>query len=150
MILYVDLDDTICNYTKRFNEVKDDCVYVEYPQSSANFYDFMEPVDGAIETIYDLSYLFDLYILTAPSPYNPLTYSGKAKWVGKHLGLEILKKLIICPNKGLLKGDVLIDDHIEGCGQENFEGKLIKFTNWYLTIKELKDYRINQFKTGDW
>ncbi len=36
-------------------------------------------------------------------------------------------KLIICSNKGLLKGDILIDDHISGRGQEFFEGKLIHF-----------------------
>ena len=35
--------------------------------------------------------------------------------------------LIICSHKGLLKGDILIDDHASGRGQELFEGKLIHF-----------------------
>lgn len=39
----------------------------------------------------------------------------------------MVKKLIICPNKGLLMGDFLIDDMINGRGQENFKGELIHF-----------------------
>jgi len=35
--------------------------------------------------------------------------------------------LIISPNKGLNKGDYLIDDNDSGKGQENFEGELLKF-----------------------
>ena len=36
-------------------------------------------------------------------------------------------RLIISPNKSLLKGDYLIDDNVEGKGQEGFEGKLIQY-----------------------
>lgn len=35
--------------------------------------------------------------------------------------------MILSPDKGLLKGDFLIDDHIDGKGQERFEGRLIQF-----------------------
>jgi len=33
----------------------------------------------------------------------------------------------LATNKGLLKGDYLIDDYVAGRGQENFEGELIHF-----------------------
>ena len=39
----------------------------------------------------------------------------------------MVRKLIISPNKGLNKGDYLIDDNKSGRGQENFEGELIHF-----------------------
>jgi len=56
-------------------------------------------------------------------------------WVEDHLGFEWVKRLIISPDKFLLNGDVLIDDHVEGRGQENFKGKLVhfgspRFQNW--------------------
>jgi 5'-nucleotidase len=49
--------------------------------------------------------------------------------------LGFVKKLIICPNKSLLKGQYLIDYNHTGKGQEKFEGKLIhfgsdEFPNW--------------------
>ena len=48
-------------------------------------------------------------------------------WVEKHLGLEYVHNLILATNKGLLKGDYLIDDYVSGRGQEYFEGELIHF-----------------------
>lgn len=69
----------------------------------------------------------DLYILTAPSVKNPLCYVEKREWVEKYLGMEMVERLIISPNKGLNKGDYLIDDNDYGRGQELFEGELIKF-----------------------
>lgn len=46
-----------------------------------------------------------------------------------------MKKLIISPNKSLLKGQYLIDDQASGKGQDAFEGELIhfgskEFPNW--------------------
>ena len=43
------------------------------------------------------------------------------------MGFEATERLIICSNKGLLKGDVLIDDNIDGKGQEDFEGLVLHF-----------------------
>jgi 5'-nucleotidase len=57
-----------------------------------------------------------------------------------HFGLDVAGKLIISPNKGLLKGDFLIDDMVNGRGQENFEGEIIHFgTDKYLTWKNVID-----------
>jgi len=54
------------------------------------------------------------------------------------------KSLIISPNKGLNKGAYLIDDHIDGAGQENFEGKLLqfgspKFKDWKAVLSCFKN-----------
>jgi 5'(3')-deoxyribonucleotidase len=43
------------------------------------------------------------------------------------LGYNFVDRLIICSHKGLLKGDILIDDNDSGRGQEHFEGRLIHF-----------------------
>ncbi|KPA11151.1 5'-nucleotidase [Candidatus Magnetomorum sp. HK-1] len=51
----------------------------------------------------------------------------KRIWIENYFDYNFTKKLIICSNKGLLKGDLLIDDNIEGRGQESFEGKIIHF-----------------------
>lgn len=51
----------------------------------------------------------------------------KRIWIERYFDYKFTEKLIICSNKGLLKGDILIDDHIEGRGQESFEGELFHF-----------------------
>jgi len=129
MIVYVDMDDVICDYTKFYQEAKKQRPEIIYPQSIYGFFSNLKPIDGAIETIIALkqSKDYEVYILTAPSIYNPLCYTEKRVWVEKWLGYDFVHRLIISPNKGLLIGDFLIDDHIEGNGQENFQGKIIQF-----------------------
>jgi len=86
---------------------------------------------------------FDPYILTAPSTKNPMSYTEKRVWVEKHLGMEMVERLIISPNKSLLKGHYLIDDNIEGKGQEGFEGEVLQYgsalyPNWNAVMQSLK------------
>jgi 5'(3')-deoxyribonucleotidase len=84
---------------------------------------------GAIEAMAKLraNPALTVYILTAPSVENPLCYSEKREWVEAHLGMDMVRRLIISPDKGLSRGHYLIDDHIKGRGQDRFEGQLIHF-----------------------
>ena len=119
--IFVDLDDVMCNFSKAYLEKKSPECY--YPQSDYGFFRNLEPIEDSIESYKILENHYDVWILTAPSIHNPLCYSEKREWVEKHLGFETCKKLIISPNKGLLKGDYLIDDNIH----EGFEGELLHF-----------------------
>ena len=84
-----------------------------------------------------------VHILSAPSVFNPLCYTEKRLWVENYPGFEFVHKLILASNKGLLKGDYLIDDYIAGRrGQENFDGELIHFgsnkhPDWLAIMKYL-------------
>ncbi|NQZ87417.1 MAG: hypothetical protein HRT54_07525 [Colwellia sp.] len=93
------------------------------------FFTHLDPILGDIESFSLLlaSPNFDPYILMAPSIENPLCYTEKRLWVEECLGLEVTNKLIICSNKGGLRGDILVDDWTHGRGQENFIGEIIKF-----------------------
>ena len=69
-------------------------------------------------------------------------YSSKIKEHKQKFGYEMTQNLIICSHKGLLKGDLLIDDHASGRGQEFFEGQLIHFghkeyPNWEAVLISL-------------
>jgi len=142
--LYIDMDDTLCQYRKAWN--KANLSGIEFPQSLKFFFQYLEPHEGAIDAVEQLSHLYDVWILTAPSIYNPMSYMEKRIWVEEHLGFDMCSKLIICPNKGLIIGKemnivtdipniheygyvthILIDDIIEGKGQENFTGELMQF-----------------------
>ena len=135
--VYVDLDDTICNYSGRYRELKHKLM--PYPQQYHWFYSGVIPMEGAVKSLDMLMKddLVDLYILTAPSTPNLSTYTGKAKWVKDNLGEEYLENMIICSDKSLLRGDILVDNNIKGKGQENFKGILIKHTNWLDTLHKI-------------
>lgn len=130
--VYIDMDNTLCDYSGRSKEMKEKSKYeLVYPQSQYGFFSSLDPIDGALEAYKTLEQHFEVYILTAPSYLNPLCYTEKRVWVEKHLGLETTKNLIICKRKGLLKGDFLVDDYV----YEEFEGEQLlfgqqPFENW--------------------
>jgi len=126
-VLYIDMDDVLCDFTGSYSSQKEIDPDEMYPQSREGFFLNLLPLSGAVEAVSLLKSSFDVYLLTAPSTRNPLCYTEKRLWVENYLGYDMVKRLIISPNKSLLKGDFLIDDHIDGRGQENFEGELLHF-----------------------
>ena len=73
-----------------------------------------------------------------------MCYTEKRVWVEEHLGMDFVQRLIISPNKGLNRGDYLIDDHDTGRGQEGFQGKFIhfgqeEFPDWKTVMKFFKE-----------
>ncbi len=129
MIVYIDMDDVLCDFTGAFNRAIEKSPQMTFPQSQYGFYQNLLPLAGAIESVLALhaSKNYTPYILTAPSTKNPFSYTEKRVWVEEKLGEAFVERLIICSHKGLLKGDLLIDDNDCGRGQESFEGRLIHF-----------------------
>lgn len=144
-LIYLDMDDVLCQYTKAHREALLENPKIQYPQSQYGFFRNLEPMKDAIFAVNYLRQqsIFDVYILTAPSVKNPLCYTEKRLWIEDHLGFEMVERLIISPNKGLSMGDYLIDDHKTGRGQENFKGELLQFgtpgfENWQKVLNYFK------------
>jgi len=144
MIIYIDMDDVLCDFSGGCKKALEQSPNMPIPQSQYGFYQNLAPLDGAIETLkalYD-SKEYTPYILTAPSTRNPFSYTEKRVWVEEKLGYSFVDRLIICSHKGLLKGDILIDDNNSGRGQEYFVGRFIHFgsplvPNWAAVRTEL-------------
>lgn len=138
--IFIDMDNTLCDYRGRFREWQAKEPETSYPQAQYGFFSSLEPLPNAIESYQLLEQDFEVYILTAPSYRNPMCYTEKRVWVEQYLGLETTKNLIICQRKGLLKGDFLIDDHL----YPEFEGEQLLFGNsqfpdWSAVMSYLKD-----------
>lgn len=137
MIIYIDLDDTLAEFTKE--QKKEQYNNDLYPQNNIGFYENIEPIIDGIDALFKLiNNGHHVYILTGASPCNLHSYSEKAKWIIKHIGFEFLDKLIISQNKALFIGDIIIDNNIEGRNVENFKGKLIHYkNNWNEILEEI-------------
>lgn len=132
--VYVDMDGVLCKFYEAAKKALTENPNQKYPQSQWGFFLKLNEVEGAIEGFRKLQEKYDVWILTRPSFRNVNCYTEKAQWVWDHLGLDVLQKTIMSPDKSLLKGDYLIDDQ-GNAGQENFEGEWIhfkteKFPNW--------------------
>ena len=145
-IIYLDIDDTLADLQSAAKLAKEENPKMLFPQAEYGFFAGLKPLSGAIDAVKWLlqSEYFDPYILTAPSIKNPMSYTEKRVWVEQQLGMEMVERLIISPNKSLLKGDYLIDDNIIGKGQEEFEGQVFQygsaeFPSWAVVIQKLKE-----------
>jgi 5'(3')-deoxyribonucleotidase len=146
MIVHIDMDGVLCDFAAQHKKELATDPSIIYPQSQYGFFANLPEMDDAVETVKALIACdrYDTYILTAPSVQNPLCYTEKRVWIEEKFGLDFAYKLIISPNKSLLKGDYLIDDNAKGKGQEGFEGELIhfgqeRFPNWK-TVREYLDF----------
>lgn len=144
LTIYIDMDDVLCNYSSKIKDHSQKNPDNPFPQSLPGFFRSLEPKDGALAAVEQLRKQtnVEVYILTAPSTKNPLSYTEKRLWVEDKFGYEMTHNLIICSHKGLLKGNILIDDYASGRGQEFFEGQLIHFghkeyPNWEAILMNL-------------
>jgi 5'-nucleotidase len=133
-ILYIDMDDTMCDFTTAKNEAYELDPNLLYPWSVSGFFENLQPIEGVIDAIKRLEEFYDIWILTSPSVRNPLSYTEKRLWIEKYLGLDYCYKLIISTNKSLLKGYLLIDDY-----EHNFDGIQILFGEDCHNWKEVYD-----------
>ena len=134
-IIYIDLDDTLANYS---GLVKERNLNPEEAKRIPGFFTDLVPIKNAVETYNELCKYFDVYILSTAPWSNPSSLVEKIEWVKKYLPSSY-KNVIFSHHKELNMGDYLIDDATRN-GASNFSGEYIqfgseKFPDW-LSVKK--------------
>lgn len=112
---------------------------------SQGFYAGLPPVPGSLEALFELGTSHhETYICTSPLLKNPYCIPEKYEWVRKHLGKEWVEKIIVCKDKTIIQGDVLIDDkpEVSGVQQPTWEHILHSQPyNRHVTSKKRLDWQ---------
>ena len=100
-ILYVDMDNVIVSFQSGIDRLDPETLarhvavhgYDENGEPEnldevPGIFGLMEPMAGAIESITELSKLFNLFILSTSPWNNPSAWIDKISWVHKHFGIE--------------------------------------------------------------
>tara|TARA_B110000503_G_C6871094_1_gene298704 strand:+ start:48 stop:509 length:462 start_codon:yes stop_codon:yes gene_type:complete len=130
-IIYIDLDGVIVDIERYIQEtfsadyIKKHGIGTIIDMHPQIFYD-AKPMPGAVAAFRELAEKHEVYILSTAPWDNPESWKAKRIWVEKHLGTTAYKRLILSHNKGLLRGDFLIDDRIAN-GVAEFEGVHLHF-----------------------
>lgn len=109
--IYIDMDDTLADFQnspafKGMSEIDDSLMY------ERGFFRDLPPVPGALVAIRKLIKRgFDVQILTQPVANSAHSYSEKVQWVGMWLP-ELLSKINMVQDKGIIRGDFLVDDNL--------------------------------------
>lgn len=69
-----------------------------------------QPIPGAVGGIKRLLSIGEVFICTSPLISNPTCINDKIKWVESWLGVEWVKRMVICKDKTTVRGTWLIDD----------------------------------------
>lgn len=125
-IVFLDMDGVIADFDAGYRSLN---ILPREAALMSGFYGTLPVVQGAKENVAKLHEQFDLHIATAPKWANRNCIPEKLHWLERHFGyLFEQKRIIICPDKSLLSGDFLIDDHPEWNGADKFKGQIIKFS----------------------
>lgn len=150
MTLFVDMDEVIADaylahiehYNRDYNEnltLEDcygkevwQCVPAERQESVRKharrdrFFSDLRPIDGSIEVLKELSGRYDLYIASAAMEY-PKSLKEKSDWLDEYFPFIPWRNRILCGDKHILKGDILIDDR--SYNLQKFHGRQLLFTS---------------------
>ena len=174
MRIFIDLDNTICDYNEsalgwynaklqpevRLQEKdltdyeipKDFGVVGEYEIKQLNkkmwetegFWRGMEPVKGALNVVRELDKRHDVWIKTH-AQMNWNCIVEKHEWIRVHLR-DLAEKIIFVPSHDLsiLNGDVLIDDDYRALSM--FQGKRVMLKQYYnIQMSEMFGYYVSDW-----
>lgn len=144
--VFVEMDNVLVDFESGVNKQSEDTLreFQDNIDQIPGLFAVMEPMQGAIEAMYELQKHFDLYILSTAPWYNYSAPSDKIKWVQEHLDDVFHKRVVITHCKHLCKGDYLIDDCGKN-GEREFEGEWIRFgsshfPDWPAVVKYLCEH----------
>ncbi|AWW00498.1 5' nucleotidase, NT5C type [Arcticibacterium luteifluviistationis] len=80
--------------------------------------------DDAIEVVRELNEKYNVYIASAAMEF-PNSLKEKHEWLEEHFPFIHWKNMILCGDKSILKGDILIDDHLKNLSV--FDGQTLLF-----------------------
>ena len=102
----------------------------------------LEPQPNSTIIMRKLNDIFDIYVVTTPFKRSRNCFAEKVDWLNKYFPFIGEEKLVFTYNKGLIKGDIIIDDHPTNLS--NFVGNTIVFD--YPFNKEFKA----DFRSDNW
>ena len=165
-ILYVDMDNVIVDFQSGIDQLDpeklaDHVAVHGYDKNGEpknldevpGIFGLMDPMPNAIESITELSKVFDLYILSTSPWNNPSAWIDKISWVHRHFGVEksspVYKRLILSHHKNLNDGHFLVDDRMANGalefgqreGSEHIHFGQADFPDWNSVVKYLKERR---------
>ena len=131
-IFYIDMDNVIVDFRTGINRLSPE-VQKQYEgnlDEVPGIFSLMDPMDGAVESVKQLSERYDTYVLSTAPWANPSAWSDKVKWIhqyfGDQKGTPLFKRLILSHHKHLNDGHYLIDDRTAN-GAGDFKGMHIHF-----------------------
>lgn len=130
--LYLDMDNVLVDFESGIDQLPAE-VRSEYAgrlDEVPGIFALMQPLEGAVEAVHQLTPVFDVYVLSTAPWDNPSAWTDKIEHIQQYYGVgsdsPLYKRLILSHHKNLLEGDFLVDDRTKN-GVDRFTGEHIHF-----------------------
>lgn len=126
-IVYLDMDSVIADFEgSSFFDPAQPVASQVHKMYTPGFFYGLKPVEGALSGVRAIMRLgYEVHILSRPVAESAHSYTEKAQWIGLYFP-ELINNVHFTQNKGLFKGDYLIDDDADKW-EDVFGGKFIHF-----------------------
>ena len=105
-----------------------------------DFFADLPPIEGSIKAVKRMARSgLEIFFCSSPLIPNRTGASEKYAWIKKHFGITWVDKLILAPDKTLVRGDILIDDRPEIKGSQTPSWEHVLYDQPY--NREIKDRR---------
>ncbi|MGB6153734.1 MAG: 5'(3')-deoxyribonucleotidase, partial [Pricia sp.] len=106
------------------------------------FFRDLNPIADSQTVLKKLNEKYEVYIASAAMQF-PNSLEEKSEWLDEHFPFIPWRRRILCGDKHILKGDILIDDR--SYNLEEFEGRPLLFTSPH-NIHTTGIERVNDWK----
>lgn len=90
------------------------------------FFRHLPVMADSIEVLEALNRQYELFIVSAAVEF-PNSLKDKYEWLMEHFSFLSWRQLVLCGDKRLIEGDIMIDDHVRNL--VHFKGKPYLFTS---------------------
>jgi 5'-nucleotidase len=145
--LIIDMDHVMVNITQQFIDWYEDATGVHVSAESMTgksetgsfpdpelvwsflfkpkFFGTAKVIEGSQKVIKELNKKYEVFIVSSAMEF-PQSLPEKFDWLKENFPFIKWQQIVFCGSKKLIKGDIMIDDHLKNL--EFFEGKKILFT----------------------
>ena len=126
--IFLDMDDVVADYSGQCHL---ESVALDDGRLLKRFFARLQPLGNSLAHVLALEHKIQgaVYFLSSPPVERPAAWAEKAWWIQEHLPSLGSERLMLTKNKGLVGGinDLIVDDHPDWAGVENFRGRVIQF-----------------------
>jgi 5'-nucleotidase len=175
IVVLLDMDGTVVDWDSGFRNAwanrstidrtksyaMEDCVPAEFKEEakqvmmSPGFFRHLPPFPNAVGEVKKMEQAgFQIWFCTSPLLGNPTCCQEKLEWIQEHFGEEYVKRTILCQDKTMVRGDILVDDkpNITGLHPPTWQQcifdapynqtrtdlpRIIEWSDWELPLKKV-------------
>lgn len=105
-------------------EVSHKYLSVRHRLFEPGFFRNMAVKDNAVEIMKHLNDKYEVFIVSAATEF-PNSLKEKIEWLEEHFTFISWKRVVLCGDKKVIKGDIMLDDHDKNL--KTFQGRPILF-----------------------